>query len=273
MNEGLSLLKSDCEASKCRLVIVSILDTCLTSLNFGLLCEQIYYHFYQTGINWVFEEESEIILNYPTPLSRLTNELMNLEGIEPDRLKRDLANYGRSTDVDEIGKDERVLGYPICFKMPARFVPYDRQIVISGEDFLTSAKNPVFCIPADCKPKGGLAKAIFREEKPQEILFNQRHVPGGVATLEVDNPSTDLMFFCITRATCKDDANPELYYQCLCTLRELTLNWNLKQLSFPLLDWDRDFLTVHRHYKLLQMVFTGIEIELTLYPNYFLTIK
>ena len=131
----------------------------------------------------------------------------------------------------------------------------------------------MFCIPADCKPKGGLAKAIFREEKPQEKLFNQRYVPGGVATLEVDHPHTKLMFFCITRVTCKDETNPELYYQCLCTLRELALYLNLKHLSFPLLDWDRDFLTVDRHDKLLQMVFTRMEIELTLHSNYFLTIK
>ena len=134
-------------------------------------------------------------------------------------------------------------------------------------------RDSVFSIPADCKPKGGLAKAIFREEQPQEKLFNQRHVPGGVAVLEVDSPQTRFMFFCITRVSCKDDADPELYYQCLCTLREILINWNLKRLSFPLLDWDRDFLTIERHYKLLQMVFTGIEIELTSHPNYFLTIN
>ena len=61
--------------------------------------------------------------------------------------------------------------------------------------------------------------------------------------------------------------------QCLCSLRESSLNLNLKRLSFPLLDWDLDFLIVDRHYKLLQKLFTGIEIELTLHSNYFLTIK
>ena len=61
--------------------------------------------------------------------------------------------------------------------MPAHFVPYDKLINISEEDFLTCAINPVFSIPADCKPKGGFAKAIFGEEKPQENLFNQRYVP------------------------------------------------------------------------------------------------
>ena len=194
-------------------------------------------------------------------------------GVNKERLRRDLAVFGRSNQPKTPQSQEKVIGCPIQFRIPPHFEPYDELIVIVEEDFLTSATNPVFCIPADCEPKGGLAKAIFREEKPQEELFNQRHVPGGVAMLEVDLPHTSLAFFCINRLTCKEEAKPELYYQCLCYLRELALNLNLKRLSFPLLDWDRDFLTIDRHYKLLQMVFTGIEIELTLYPNYFLTIK
>ena len=48
---------------------------------------------------------------------------------------------------------------------------------------------------------------------------------------------------------------------------------NIKIFSFPLIDWEREFLSFEQFCQLLDMIFMGTGIEIRLYPYYFLSIK
>ena len=55
--------------------------------------------------------------------------------------------------------------------------------------------------------------------------------------------------------------------------RILLLENNINILSFPLIDWEREFLSFPQFCQLLDMIFARTGIEIRLYPYYFLSIK
>ena len=66
---------------------------------------------------------------------------------------------------------------------------------------------------------------------------------------------------------------PEVFYNCLVSLRDIVLRKNTNVLSFPLIDWEREFLSFPQFCQLLDMIFARTGIEIRLYPYYFLSIK
>ena len=273
LEQSLKEIKSLCEEKGVKTIVTSVLEICAANLNFGHFYTCINTIFQESEIVWHLVDKNDFQFVKPIELSQIAEELSQLQSLNTENFRQDLARYSIS-DKPFQRNVEKPVGYEIEFRLPRDFIPYDACITLSKDDFITQSRNPVICIPADCKPRGGMAKAFFRELKPSEELFNQKIMPGGVALLSPNfQTNQNYVFFCITRTSAKDEFNAELYYKCLLSLRDLVLDLRLNQIAIPLLDWDRDFLTLDRHYKLLQNVFSGIEIDIILHSYYFLTIK
>ena len=114
----------------------------------------------------------------------------------------------------------------------------------------------------DFNPHDGLAKGFIREFRPLQELFNQKARPRQVAVSSPSfNGQLSHIFFCVTRPTAEHEIVPEFFYKCLWDLKNKATKLGLNCLSFPLLDWDRGFLTVNDLRRLMHHVFNHSDLQ------------
>ena len=69
----------------------------------------------------------------------------------------------------------------------------------------------------------------------------------------------------VTRMTAREALVGELFLNCLFNLRDLALRTDINVLSFPLIDWERGFLSFDQLCAMLRHVFSGTDVALVLY--------
>ena len=223
----------------------------------------------------VLRERQLVWLDHLFKVHELIISLNQLTGTGSSELAEELLDFCKIDKDMKSDYVDRPVGHLIEFRLPTdwrtNLIP---GLNVNTNDFITNAINPVVCIPADTRPNGSLVKAFLREFKPEQKLFNQKRRPGQVAIFPVDvKKNMSFVFFCVTRATAKAEILPELFLECLWDLKNVSMKLGIRSLSFPLLDWERNFLTFNSLQNLLCYVFHDSGMVLTLYPNYFLTIK
>ena len=265
---------------RCKIETVSfyVLDFRLASVDFAVAYEHILSLLVQQGIKVNFIEKQVVYLMEPLTVAELTFSMTGLSGLCSLELAEELSDFAESANDYQCKVTEKPIGYQIRFRLPTDlsldFNDFGTDLHLYQEDFITDSVNPVVCTPADFNPRGSLTKAFLREYKAQQELFNQKVGPGGVARIKpMTNRTGTFLFFCVTRMTMKERIAPEVFYNCLLSLRDMAFRENINILSFPLIDWEREFLSFEQFCQLLDMIFTRTGIEIRLYPYYFLSIK
>ena len=256
-------------------VIISVFELSLTGVPFTQFYLKLIEVLPQWGLRVVFLEQQLVWFDHPMTSHELVLTLSSLKGTSSSQLSESILDFCKIDNKILDDDDDRPVGHVIRYNLPPdNEEVQNSHMVIIHDDFITTARNPVICITADFRPQGSLAKAFLREYRSEERLFNQKKRSGQVATLNLDwKTPTSSIFFCVMRATCRNALFPELFIKCLWNLKNIALKSNLKVLSFPLLDWERSVIPFFQFCDILKEVFSDTDIVLTLYPNYFLSIK
>ena len=119
-----------------------------------------------------------------------------------------------------------------------------------------------------------LAADFKREYKNIEFLWKQRPVIGGVAALPAAAMQIPGKYLCflVTRATEKQHANPEDLVLSLTRLRDLLVERDVKELSFPVYEPFRGRLHPREMYALTHINFSDTNIQVYLHKKNYLSI-
>ena len=151
---------------------------------------------------------------------------------------------------------------------------YSSNIILTDSDFILTSRTCAVAITADMSFRTALAADFKREYKNVEFLWKQRPGIGGVAALSPAASQIPGKYLCflVTRATEKQHVDPENLLLSLTRLRDFLVEMDVKELSLPVYDPNRDRLHPRQLYALVHVIFSDTNIQVYLHKKYYLSI-
>ena len=161
------------------------------------------------------------------------------------------------------------------FNLPSEYSSY---IILTDSDFILTNRTCAIAITAEMSFRTALAADFKIKYKNTELNWKQRPGVRGVAALPQaasQIPGNYLCFF-VTRATEKRHVDPENLVLSLTRLRDYLVEMDVKELSLPVYDPNRERLHPRDLYALVHVIFSDISIQVIflvlVYKKYYLSI-
>ena len=147
-------------------------------------------------------------------------------------------------------------------------------IILTDSDFILTDRTCAIAITADMSFKTALAADFKREYKNIEFIWKQRPGIGSVAALPPAASQIPGKYLCflVTRATEKRHVDPENLVLSLTRLRDFLVERDVKELSLPVYDPNRERLHPRELYALIRVMLFDTNIQVYLHKKYYLSI-
>ena len=140
---------------------------------------------------------------------------------------------------------------------------YSNNIVITDSDFVLRERTCLIAITADVSFKTALAADFKREYKNMKFLWKQRPCVGGRIALPPVASQIPGKYLCflVTKATNKQQVNPEILVLVLTRLRDFLVERGVTSFSLPVYDPNRGKLHPRELYALVHVMFSETDSE------------